>query len=657
MTIVDGPPTIPAERDERDGRTETQDVFEVNWPKAPTGIPSRYDVLSQIGSGGMGMVYKVHDRETDEIIALKILKSGIAADPAMQENLRKEVCLARKVTHKNVCRIHEFNRSSGTAYVSMEFVDGESLLSRLHRCGPLPWTEALAITRQICAGLREAHVQGIVHRDSKPANIMVDQSGVVKIMDFGIARLLQGTGHMTGTLVGTPAYMAPEQVELKRVDARTDVYALGLLLYEIVTGSQAFEGDSPIAVALKQLRDFPKRPREIVPALPVRAEAIILKCLQKNPTKRFQSVDELANVLRREADSRPPASMWDDFIADYRRAGRDLQRSLQPRFEAAGDFLVRQNWQALTRKHPQRTLAAGLVAACLLSGLVTFSLSRSRKSQVAGLAPTKTSAAVAVPSSQPPLPEALASDDAGTPAIQQIVSWPSGSPIADDDTPVASDKADLGSASDLAPIKTPSSRVASPNQPLPAAKVSRAKQDVKSQPAQVSASSSFMPRALQEPATRAARRAPSQSPVIDSHSVPQSAVPSPAPAATAERLSEESTEEATPELSVSSVSIVPTVAPEAAPQPTDAKSEQKTTDASPVPATGYLEVGSFKDSTWASHAVEKLAELGFHAVSVRKGRLWMQSYQVRVGPYKEAKDLEAARQDLVSQGFKPHHVN
>src|ERR1700693_5841548 len=160
----------------------------------------------------MGIVYKVRDLETGEIVALKMLKPGIASDQAMQENLRKEVCLARKVTHKNVCRIHEFNRSNGGGCISMEFVEGERLLSKLRRVGALPPGEAVEIARQICAGLREAHVQGIVHRDLKPANIMVDRSGNVKIMDFGIARQFQGTGRITGTLAGTPAYMAPEQV-------------------------------------------------------------------------------------------------------------------------------------------------------------------------------------------------------------------------------------------------------------------------------------------------------------------------------------------------------------------------------------------------------------------------------------------------------------
>src|SRR5579872_2338709 len=288
-----------------DGRTEQEDIFEVIWTDAEayrqvrdrltatSHIPPRYEVLSQIGTGGTGIVYKVRDLETSEIVALKVLKPEIASDPDVQENFKREMCLARKITHKNVCRIHEFNRLNGTAYTSMELVEGESLLSRLYRVGSLPLSEALDIARQICAGLREAHAQGIVHRDLKPANIMVDRSGTVKIMDFGIARMIRNDGAMTGRIVGTPAYMAPEQAELKPVSSCTDIYALGLVIYEMFTGVAAFDGDTPVAVALKQIREYPTRPREIVPQLTRSIETVIMKCLQKEPGKRFQSVDEL----------------------------------------------------------------------------------------------------------------------------------------------------------------------------------------------------------------------------------------------------------------------------------------------------------------------------------------------------------------------------
>ena len=325
--------------DPREAKDE--DVFEVNWAQGPSGIPSRYKVLSRVGSGGMGIVYKAHDTETDEMVALKTLKPGIGDDPALQEDLRREVCLARKVTHKNVCRIHELSRSNGVPYISMEFVEGESLLARLRRTGALPWHDTLKLAQQVCAGLREAHTQGIVHTDIKPANIMMDRSGSVKIMDFGIAQPLQGAGHGTSTLRGTPAYMAPEQVELKRLDARTDIYALGLLLYEMATGAPPFEGENPMAVAAKQLQQIPERPRERAPELPFDAEAVILKCLEKEPAKRFQSVDELWTALRK-TEPRRASPLWESFVADFRTAGNDLRRDLGLGVEAARDFVGRQ---------------------------------------------------------------------------------------------------------------------------------------------------------------------------------------------------------------------------------------------------------------------------------------------------------------------------
>src|SRR5579864_5160491 len=361
-----------------DGRTEQEDIFEVLWTDAEayrqvrdrlaasSHIPPRYEVLSQIGTGGTGIVYKVRDLETSEIVALKVLKPEIASDPDVQENFKREMCLARKITHKNVCRIHEFNRLNGTAYTSMEFVEGESLMSRLYRVGSLPLNDALEIARQICGGLHEAHEQGIVHRDLKPANIMVDRNGTVKIMDFGIARMIQRDGPMTGTIVGTPAYMAPEQAELKPVSSCTDIYAVGLLLYEMITGVAAFDGDTPVAVALKQIREYPKRPREIVPQLSRAIEAVIMKCLQKDVGKRFQSVDELETALVKDARARP-ISPWEVAInRELARAEFEIRNRLRSTVENVKAFLKHQDWSSLIRiqQEPKAMLGvAGLVGA------------------------------------------------------------------------------------------------------------------------------------------------------------------------------------------------------------------------------------------------------------------------------------------------------
>jgi serine/threonine protein kinase len=264
---------------------------------ALAALAQRYDILGEAGHGAMGSVYKARDRETQQIVALKLVKQEFASDQTMMDRFKNELLFARKITHKSVCRVYEFNRIGGVAYTSMEFVEGESLRSVLNRFGGLPLRKALDLTLQICSGLKEAHAQGIVHRDLKPENVMIDSRGNVKIMDFGIARSMESATRLTGAMMGTPAYMAPEQVSGKPIDYRTDIYSLGLVLYEVFTGKQAFVGENPVAVALKQVQGTPEPPHEIEPAIPVSVERAILKCLEKEPGKRFQSVAELESAL------------------------------------------------------------------------------------------------------------------------------------------------------------------------------------------------------------------------------------------------------------------------------------------------------------------------------------------------------------------------
>jgi len=271
-------------------------------------LGQRYDILGEAGHGSMGNVYKARDRETGETVALKLLKPEIASDQAMMDRFKNELLFARKITHKNVCRVHEFNRIGGIAYTSMEFVEGESLRSVLNRFGGLSVRKAISVTQQICSGLKEAHAQGIVHRDLKPENVMIDSQGNVKIMDFGIARSMESLTRLTGSMVGTPAYMAPEQVAGKSVDYRTDIYSLGLMLYEMFTGAQAFQADTAVALALKQMRETPPPPHEVDPSIPVGIERSILKCLEKEPGKRFQSVTELEAAMRSAAPLASPAA-------------------------------------------------------------------------------------------------------------------------------------------------------------------------------------------------------------------------------------------------------------------------------------------------------------------------------------------------------------
>ncbi len=260
-------------------------------------LATRYEVLSTVGQGGMGIVYRVRDRETDEILALKVLKPEIAHDHRMMDRFKNELRLAHRITHKNVCRIYDFTPTTASPYITMEFVDGESLRQMLNRCGSLSVPQTVHVMQQVCAGLREAHAQRIVHRDLKPENLMLDSSGAVKIMDFGVARSIEGGRTLTAALVGTPGYMSPEQALGLKVDCRADIYALGLIMYEMLTGVTAFSATTPVALAMKQIHDTPVHPRELEPTLPATLEKAILRCLEKAPAKRFQSVDELERAL------------------------------------------------------------------------------------------------------------------------------------------------------------------------------------------------------------------------------------------------------------------------------------------------------------------------------------------------------------------------
>ncbi|WP_096361500.1 serine/threonine-protein kinase [Sulfuricaulis limicola] len=260
-------------------------------------LAARYEVMEALGDGGMGMVYRVRDRETNEILALKLLRPEIARDPAMMERFKNEIRLAHRITHKNVCRIYDFNRVDDLAYFTMEHVDGESLRAWLKRAGKLTPERTIDLARQITAGLGEAHARGVVHRDLKPENVMLGRDGLVKLLDFGIARALDSDTATARTIMGTPEYMAPEQSQGKAVDQRVDLYALGLILYECLTGRRAFSGATPVEIALKQLKEKPQPPRKFLPTTPPHLEAVVLRCLEKDPARRFASAAELQRAL------------------------------------------------------------------------------------------------------------------------------------------------------------------------------------------------------------------------------------------------------------------------------------------------------------------------------------------------------------------------
>jgi len=266
---------------------------------APGSIfAGRYQVIEELGQGGMGKVYKVFDKEINAKVALKLLRPDIGMDKNTVERFRNELRSARDISHKNICRMYDLGREAGLFYITMEYVSGEDLRNMIRMSHQLGVGTAILVARQICDGLAETHRHGTIHRDLKPSNIMIDHEGNVRIMDFGIARSL-GTGGITGagTIIGTPEYMSPEQVEDKDVDRRSDIYSLGIILYEMLTGRVPFEGTTPVAVGMKHKGEAPRDPREVNSQIPESLSRLILKCLEKTREKRYQTADELRSEL------------------------------------------------------------------------------------------------------------------------------------------------------------------------------------------------------------------------------------------------------------------------------------------------------------------------------------------------------------------------
>jgi eukaryotic-like serine/threonine-protein kinase len=262
----------------------------------------RYEVMGLLGKGGMGAVYRAHDRQLDEIVAVKVLRPEVVKeDPSLLDRFKHETKLARKITHRNVLRTHDFGETDGTPYISMEYLDGVTLKDLIQSKGALPAGVGLRIAKQMCQGLDAAHRQGVIHRDIKPQNMLIlPETGELKIMDFGIARGVEvkaGSGGLTtdGTVMGTPDYMAPEQAQGHPVDFRTDIYSLGVVLFEVFTGTLPFKMDNPMATVLAHIQNPPPKPRSRNPKISEELEALILRCMEKEPGSRYGRV---ADVLK-----------------------------------------------------------------------------------------------------------------------------------------------------------------------------------------------------------------------------------------------------------------------------------------------------------------------------------------------------------------------
>jgi tetratricopeptide (TPR) repeat protein/predicted Ser/Thr protein kinase len=274
--------------------------IQVAAPMLQTGdvLGGRYEILQMLGEGGMGAVYKARDRELDRFVALKLIRPELAANPSILARFKQELLLSREVTHRNVIRIYDLGDADGVKFITMEFVEGQDLRSLIQEKKKFPPEEAVELMQQVCRALEAAHTLGIIHRDLKPQNIMRDQTGRILVMDFGLARMVEGDGMtQTGALVGTMEYMSPEQALGKDLDQRSDLYSMGLILYELLTGKMPFKAESAVASLIKRNQEQATPVSDHDQTIPRALSNIVAKCLERDPALRYQTANEFLQDL------------------------------------------------------------------------------------------------------------------------------------------------------------------------------------------------------------------------------------------------------------------------------------------------------------------------------------------------------------------------
>ena len=261
-------------------------------------LATRYEILEVLGRGGMGSVYKARDRELDRLVALKVIRPELARNAAIVERFKQELRLSHQVTHRNVIRMYDLGEDAGLRFITMELVAGRDLRSIIEEKGKLPPDETVAILQQICYALEAAHAVGVLHRDLKPQNIMVDDAGRVVVMDFGLARTIEGDGMtQSGAIVGTMEYMSPEQALGKNLDQRSDIFALGLICYEMLTGNMPYRAESALASLIKRTRERAEPVTTHDPAIPQALSGIVAKCLETDVEQRYKNTGEILQDL------------------------------------------------------------------------------------------------------------------------------------------------------------------------------------------------------------------------------------------------------------------------------------------------------------------------------------------------------------------------
>src|SRR5512142_120920 len=298
-TVMGGSAAVRAPSSAPAGKTPSSGVGAAAASLEPgTVLADRYTIVELLGQGGMGAVYKAQDRELDRLVALKTIRSDLAAASGMLQRFKQELILARQITHRNVIRIYDLGEAAGLKFITMEYVEGQDLSSTLREHGKFSPAEAVEVIQQVCRALEAAHSEGVIHRDLKPQNIMRDAHGRVLVMDFGLARSLGVDGMtQTGALLGTMEYMSPEQALGEELTPASDLFAVGLIFYELLTGRVPYKADSALASLLKRTRERAIPASDVDTAVPRSLSNLVSRCLERDLKQRYTSAHEILNDL------------------------------------------------------------------------------------------------------------------------------------------------------------------------------------------------------------------------------------------------------------------------------------------------------------------------------------------------------------------------